>query len=100
MTFERAAVRPAEGDLARSTSVPFSRRRVIRFNRPILRARIRRRGNAAMTTPMRSTMCLILLLPVLFNLVTGSHQARAQTAAPPAKLSVHWEELTAADFSE
>ena len=53
-----------------------------------------------MTTPTRSTMCLILLLAVLLKMVTGSHQARAQTAAPQAKLSVHWEELTAADFRE
>src|SRR6267143_3590542 len=57
-------------------------------------------GNAAMMTRTRSTMCLILLFAVLCKMVTGSHQARAQTAAPPAKLSVHWEELTAADFRE
>ena len=53
-----------------------------------------------MTTPTRSTMRLILLLAVLLKMVTGSHQARAQTAAPQVKLSVHWEELTAADFRE
>src|SRR5882762_10562311 len=57
-------------------------------------------GNAAMMTRTRSTMSLILLFAVLFNMVTGSHQARAQTAAPQAKLSVHWEELTAADFRQ
>ena len=53
-----------------------------------------------MTTRTRSTRSLILLLAVLFKMVTGSHQAGAQTAAPQAKLSVHWEELTAADFRE
>ena len=53
-----------------------------------------------MTTRTRSTMCLSLLLAVLFKMVTGSHPARAQTAAPQAKLSVHWEELTASDFRE
>src|SRR5882762_3526213 len=100
MRFESTAVGPAEGDLARSTSVPFSRRRAMRFNGSIIRARIRRRRNAAMKTPMRSTISLILLFAVLFNMVTGSHQARAQTAAPQAKLSVHWEELTAADFRQ
>src|SRR6202047_606517 len=72
----------------------------MRFNGSILRARIRRRGNAAMTTRTRSTLCLSLLLAVQFELVTGAHPARAQTAAPQAKLSVHWEELTAADFRE
>jgi creatinine amidohydrolase len=45
-------------------------------------------------------MCFSILL-ILF--LTGPHFlhfSQAQTAAPQAKLSVHWEELTAADFRE
>jgi len=36
----------------------------------------------------------------LFVVVTLSQFARAQAVSSPAKLSVHWEELTAADFRE
>jgi creatinine amidohydrolase len=41
-----------------------------------------------------------LLFLLLFMILTVSPVACAQAAAPPAKLSVHWEELTAADFRE
>jgi creatinine amidohydrolase len=46
-----------------------------------------------MTTRTRSTLFSVLLL-----ILTTAHFAPAQAAA--AKLSVHWEELTAADFRE
>ncbi|MGO9936515.1 MAG: creatininase family protein, partial [Terracidiphilus sp.] len=44
-----------------------------------------------------------LILSSIFTLITfliASHLAPAQAVTPPAKLSVHWEELTAADFRE
>jgi len=58
------------------------------------RARIRRRGNSPMMTGASSAMLSVLLL-----ILTASPPAPAQ-AATPQKLSVHWEELTAADFRE
>src|SRR6202162_3654824 len=48
-----------------------------------------------MTTRKRST-----ILSVFFAMLSASHLAPAQAAAPQSKLSVHWEELTAADFRE
>src|SRR5271166_2506328 len=50
---------------------------------------------------MTTRTCLIL--SSIFTLITfliASHLAPAQAVTPPAKLSVHWEELTAADFRE
>src|ERR1017187_4574126 len=44
------------------------------------------------------THCMIF--PVLLMMLSVSHLAQAQAAAPQPKLSVHWEELTAADFRE
>ncbi len=41
---------------------------------------------------------LLALLAVL--LVASGPRARSQASPPPSSLSVHWEELTAADFSE
>jgi creatinine amidohydrolase len=62
----------------------------------LLHAKIRRRGNSPMTSSIRST-----ILPILFMLLLSiaPKVSQAQAAAPP-KLSVHWEELTAADFRE
>jgi len=48
-----------------------------------------------MTTRMRLTISSILL-----TILIASYLAPAQAVPPPAKLSVHWEELTAADFRE
>ena len=42
----------------------------------------------------------LLPLGLLFTLLTASHLAPAQAISPPSQLSVHWEELTAADFRE
>ena len=42
----------------------------------------------------------ILLLLFSVNTVTASRLAQSQAASPQTKLSVHWEELTAADFRE
>src|ERR1700677_2641275 len=51
-----------------------------------------------MTTCAR---CIISILPwALFMVLNASHPAQAQSAAPQSRLSVHWEELTAADFRE
>ncbi len=52
-----------------------------------------------MTTCTRSTR-LVLLLIILFTLLTAPSLIPAQSVTPPPKLSVHWEELTAADFRE
>jgi creatinine amidohydrolase len=49
-----------------------------------------------MTTSTRSTILPILLMVLLSTI---PHVSQAQAAAPP-KLSVHWEELTAADFRD
>src|ERR1700732_750842 len=48
-----------------------------------------------MTTRKRS-----MIFSVFLTILSASHLAPAQAAAPQAKLSVHWEELTAADFRE
>jgi len=48
-----------------------------------------------MTTSTRSTIVSILVTVLLSTIPSTS-----QTQAPPPKLSVHWEELTAADFRE
>src|SRR6202034_2592910 len=58
-----------------------------------VRAKIRRRGKSPMTTRTRCTLFSVLLI-----FLTAPHPATAQ--APQSKLSVHWEELTAADFRE
>jgi creatinine amidohydrolase len=50
-----------------------------------------------MTTSTRSMIFPALLIAVLSTIATAS---QAQAAAPQSKLSVHWEELTAADFRE
>ena len=47
---------------------------------------------------MMTRTCSTVFL-VLLTIPTASHPARAQAATQP-KLSVHWEELTAADFRE
>jgi creatinine amidohydrolase len=51
-----------------------------------------------MTTRTRSTV--FALLPALFLSIILSAAHPARTQAAPSKLSVHWEELTAADFRE
>jgi creatinine amidohydrolase len=51
-----------------------------------------------MTTRTRSAIFTLLLLVLM--LVSSSHFAPAQAASAQHKLSVHWEELTAADFRE
>src|ERR1700735_4586406 len=48
-----------------------------------------------MTTRTRLAIVFILLMPL-----STSHLALAQAVTPQAKLSVHWEELTAGDFRE
>jgi creatinine amidohydrolase len=48
--------------------------------------------------PTTRTISMILLL--LLMIPPASRLAPAQAVTPPAKLSVHWEELTAADFGE
>jgi creatinine amidohydrolase len=50
-----------------------------------------------MTTSTRSTILPILLM---LSLSITPSASQAQAAQPPSKLSVHWEELTAADFRE
>jgi creatinine amidohydrolase len=50
-----------------------------------------------MTTRMRFTMISFLSLGLLSTVLSASQRAQAQAAI---KLSVHWEELTAADFRE
>jgi creatinine amidohydrolase len=53
-----------------------------------------------MPTRTQSLMCLFVLFLLSCTLLTISSLARAQTASTQAKLSTHWEELTAADFRE
>ena len=48
----------------------------------------------------RSTILSVLLLVFLFTIPSASSLAQSQAVALPSKLSVHWEELTAADFRE
>jgi creatinine amidohydrolase len=52
-----------------------------------------------MTTCTHRTTFSVLLLAMLSMILSTSHLASAQSAAQPT-LSVHWEELTAADFRE
>jgi creatinine amidohydrolase len=53
-----------------------------------------------MTNPARPMIALTLSLVFLSTILGAWHLALAQAAAPQSKLSVHWEELTAADFRE
>ena len=53
-----------------------------------------------MTTRTRSTIFSALLLALLLTILNASHLAQSQAVTPQSKLSVHWEELTAADFRE
>src|SRR5277367_4268728 len=53
-----------------------------------------------MTTHKRAAIFSIVLLILSFTILRTSHPAHAQMTTPEAKLSVHWEELTAADFRE
>ena len=46
---------------------------------------------------IRTLSTIVFLLSVI---LTASRPATAQAVPPPGKLSVHWEELTAADFRE
>lgn len=48
---------------------------------------------------MTSSTCLALL-SVILTILTTSSDSPAQAATPKSNLSVHWEELTAADFRE
>src|SRR5271167_3303488 len=50
----------------------------------------------------RTSNAAILVLPLvsLLTMLTASSLVRAQSNASQPKLSVHWEELTAADFRE
>src|SRR5271165_652123 len=51
--------------------------------------------------PATRTLSTIFLLPfIILIILIASLFTQAQTPAPTAKLSVHWEELTAADFRE
>jgi creatinine amidohydrolase len=52
-----------------------------------------------MTTRTRPIIFAVLLVAVLFRFLVAS-LGQAQATTPPSKLSVHWEELTAADFRE
>jgi creatinine amidohydrolase len=52
-----------------------------------------------MTTRTHCKISSVLLPPLLFAVLSASHFAPAQST-PETKLSVHWEELTAADFRE
>ncbi len=52
-----------------------------------------------MTTCTHSATRYVLMI-ALFTVLTASTFVRAQSVASPSKLSVHWEELTAADFRE
>jgi len=53
-----------------------------------------------MTTGTRSPIFSALLLIFLLAFLNSLLRAQAQAATPQPKLSVHWEELTAADFRE
>ncbi len=51
-----------------------------------------------MTPPMdRKSYCVLAIL-LLCAVLSGTRATLAQSSSPPAKLSVHWEELTGADF--
>ncbi|MGA8648799.1 MAG: creatininase family protein [Candidatus Sulfotelmatobacter sp.] len=53
-----------------------------------------------MKTCTYSATRFVLLMISLFTVLAASSFVRAQSAATQPKLSVHWEELTAADFRE
>jgi creatinine amidohydrolase len=55
-----------------------------------------------MSIRARCGYCLVLLvsLVIIILCLCASETADAQATSPPAKLSVHWEELTAGDFRE
>src|SRR5260370_33045667 len=62
------------------------------------RARIRRGDEFAMKTKPRRTFTILTILAL--SSVLHSQSAGIQPASSVAKLSVHWEELTASDFRE
>lgn len=51
-------------------------------------------------TRARCGIVSVLPFALLFTLLSASHLAPAQVTTPSPRLSVHWEELTAADFRE
>jgi creatinine amidohydrolase len=53
-----------------------------------------------MTPRWRSTIFAVLLVAFICSFLTVLLLAQGQETTPQAKLSVHWEELTAADFRE
>src|ERR1700733_9649012 len=53
-----------------------------------------------MTTRTQAMIFSISLLVSLFTILSSPNLAYGQAVTPPSKLSVHWEELTAADFRE
>jgi creatinine amidohydrolase len=53
-----------------------------------------------MTTSEGSTIFPVSVLVLLLTILSASPLARAQASSSQSKLSVHWEELTAADFRE
>jgi creatinine amidohydrolase len=57
-------------------------------------------GEYEMSMRPRRTICRTLLLIFSLAIVGSALFAQAQTVAPPSQLSVHWEELTAANFRE
>src|SRR5580658_2322655 len=66
---------------------------LLRRNSPL------RKSDLNITNRTHSTTRFVLRMLSLFAMLVASSFARAQSAVPP-KLSVHWEELTAADFRE
>src|ERR1700678_4277581 len=53
-----------------------------------------------MTTRTRCSIFFVQLLFLILTILGALHLAQAHMVTPQAKLSVHWEELTAADFRE
>src|SRR6202142_442030 len=53
-----------------------------------------------MTTRTRCSIFFVQLLFLILTILGALHLAQAQMVTPQAKLSVHWEELTASDFRE
>src|SRR5271157_4288424 len=53
-----------------------------------------------MTTRKHAAIVSVAFLNLLCPILSLSHPAQAQAVTSQAKLSVHWEELTAADFRE
>src|ERR1700685_2068630 len=64
------------------------------------RARIRRREGLMMRMSTRCGFCFMLLVSLVSSIFCASEIGYAQATSPQAKLSVHWEELTAGDFRE